>query len=285
MMNKLIRWPVAVMMLTLVLILPGQPAAAKNPVYKLVKETSYDAADNLLEVKEYQYDKTGHDMGFVQYDEEKNTISSSVVVWEKNYTRKHVDILDEKDAIITSEDSVLDDKGQLKKTTTANSDKTFISTTEYKYDKKGRLVKEIMTAKDLADKKPHKTSSKVIYNYDKDGRLMNKEQIDEKKSTYYAEYEYDTDGNLVSVTSYAGKGGVKETELAYTYEKENGVFLPKTESEYKCSTYDEEKKQVELEHPELLTESSYDENGNMIEKKSINDGKTDIVTMYDYKEY
>ncbi len=136
-------------------------------------------------------------------------------------------------------------------------------------------------------------TSRTIYIYDTDGRLIREEFYYNNRLRHYIEYEYDENGVMISDTEYTNldNSEIHEIKTEYIYDDKGRLF-----AEYGYQN-DHQSGKIEYEYDEqdrLIKDTfygrinsyrsySYDENGNLSEK--TNDGEFGVtVTYYTYDE-
>lgn len=201
---------------------------------------------------EYQYDEKGRETYSAEnfYEEKATTFDETIYDQDGKSSKKYHCYLDNND----------------------NLQKDLL--TETYYDENGKKLKVVDYAP-FYDFNSDKYAYKSIYeySYDSDGRLVQvKETLFDKEETQFAEgilssYEYNSQGKIVS--NYKREKSSSRIEVnRYSYDEQGKLLV--REKGWQAGQYP------------LRVEFRYDENGNVVEALSFDDGKLSSVSTYKY---
>ncbi len=162
-----------------------------------------------------------------------------------------------------------------------------IATTEYTYDSKGNLVKEVYTKQSGEELK---RKNIYVYTYDSNNNVIKMVQTNKDGDVSTTEYtSYDDKGNLLKSIYTDADGETSTTEYAYTYDNRGNLLKQSesyddytTTSEYTYDSNNNLVKEVQIEFDEVMSTSeyTYDSRGNLT--KSVWTSSEDYVSTNEY---
>lgn len=226
---------------------------------RMLKYVEYDTLCKVEEWSQYQYeyDKKGKLLEVTEYNPYGATICTE-------YTYNNKDQLIEYERTYAKSDTV--------------------ETTEYEYDKSGKVVRTVTKAE---EGKEYKFEVEHSYEYDKSGKVVKAEKKEkEGELISYREFEYDRDGNVSKeeqCTAFEDGNSIRNIEWdtqgrlkkevyespwdrgdsEYEYDEHGNQIKVVSEKEYGIGANWHTKNIVESE-----TEYEYDNYGNMVKSKT-----------------